>query len=70
MTTIRRSITVDASEKGLGATLLQIVQHLAFASKKLTPIERRYAQIEKECLAIVFDCQRFSQYLARLADLR
>jgi len=59
------TLQCDASEKGLGAALLQNGQPVAFASKTLTPTERRYAQIEKECLAIVFACQRFSQYLSR-----
>ena len=35
----------DAREVVLGAVLLQNGQPLAFASRSLTPIERRYAQI-------------------------
>ncbi|CAB4012918.1 Retrovirus-related Pol poly from transposon [Paramuricea clavata] len=57
------AIQCDASEKGLGASLLQNGQPVAFASRTLTQIERRYAQIE--CLAIVFGCQKFSQYISR-----
>ena len=59
------TLQCDASEKGLGAVLLQNSQLVAFASKTLSPTERRYAQIEKECLVIVFACQRFSQYISR-----
>lgn len=59
------TIQCDASEKGLGATLLQNGQPVAFASRTLTPVEQRYAQIEKECLAIVFACSKFSQYITR-----
>ena len=48
------TIQCDASESGLGATLLQNGQPVAFASRSLSAVERRYAQKEKECLAIVF----------------
>ena len=57
------SIQCDSSETGLGAALLQDGQPVAFASRTLTPTERGYAQIEKECLAIVFSCDRFNQYI-------
>ena len=53
----------DASERGLGATLMQEGQPVTFASKALSKTEQGYAQIEKECLAIVFACERFDQYL-------
>ena len=55
-------IQCDASEKGLGAALLQKGQPIAFASRALTDVETRYAQIEKEMLAIVFSLQKFHQY--------
>ena len=57
------TIQCDASEKGLGATLLQQGQPVAFISRSLTKAEQNYAQIEKECLAIVFACERFNQYI-------
>ena len=38
-------------------------QPIPFASKSLTDAEMRYANIERELLAIVFTCQRFSTYL-------
>ena len=59
------TLQCDASERGLGATLLQNGQPVAFASRTLSLTEQRYAQIEKECLAIVFGCQKFSQYISR-----
>ena len=46
-------IQCDASEKGLGAALLQDGKPVAFASRALTDTETRYAQFEKELLAIV-----------------
>ena len=55
------TLQCDASKRGLGAVIPQNGQPVAFASKTLLPTERRYAQIEKECLAIMFACQRFSQ---------
>jgi len=56
-------IQCGASESGLGTTLLQEGQPVAFASWSLSTVELRYAQIEKECLAIAFACSRFNQYL-------
>ena len=55
-------IQCDASEYGLGAALLQEDQPLAYISRALTDTETRYAQIEKELLAIVYSCERFHQY--------
>ena len=58
----RLVIQCDASQKGLGAALLQDGQPLAYASRALTETETRYAQIEKELLAIVYGCEKFHQY--------
>ena len=58
----------DASEKGLGASLLQDGKPIAYAITcvcnyiALTCTETNYAQIEKELLAIVFGVERFHQY--------
>ena len=63
------TVQADASLRGLGACLIQ--QHkgkdqlIAFASKSLMDVETRYANIERELLAIVFACQHFSTYLLR-----
>ena len=57
----RKELTIqcDASEKGLGSALLQNGKPVAYASRALTETERRYAQIEKEMLAIVYSLERF-----------
>ena len=56
-------IHVDASLRGLGAALVQDGKPVAFASKALTPTEQRYANIERELLAIVFGVERFHTYV-------
>ena len=56
------TIQCDASQNGLGAALMQLGQPVAYASRTLTPAETRYAQIEKELLAIIFACDRFDAY--------
>ena len=56
-------LQVDASMKGLGATLIQEGKPIAFASKALTDTESRYANIERELLAVVYGCERFHTYL-------
>ena len=61
----RKPVTVqaDASQRGLGACLLQEGEPIAYASKSLTDTETRYANIERELLAIVFACQWFNTYV-------
>ena len=56
-------IQVETSSRGLGAALIQEGKPIAFASKSLTEIEQRYANIEWELLAVVFGCKRFRTYI-------
>ena len=63
-------VTSDSSSYGLGSVLSQ--KHgdnwkpVAYASRALTETESRYAQIEKEALAITWSCEKFSHYLIGL----
>ena len=57
------TIQVNASQVGLGAALLQDNKPIAFASKTLTNAECRYANIEREMLAVVFGVERFHTYI-------
>lgn len=57
------TISVDASQNGLGAVLLQNGKPCAYASKSLTETQKRYAVIEKELLGIVYGCEKFEQYI-------
>lgn len=57
------TISVDASNSGVGAVLLQNDMPVAYASKAFTSSQMSWAQIEKELYAIVFGCERFRQYV-------
>ena len=41
---------------------MQLGKPIAYASRALTDTEERYAQIEKEMLAIVFSLEKYNQY--------
>ncbi len=61
-------LSVDASMKGLGAALIQNGDIVAYASRAITP-EQRYAQIEKEMLAVVFGCTRMHKLIYGVKEL-
>ena len=56
-------LVVDGSPVGLGAILVQNDQPVAYASRALTEVERRYSQTEREALAIVWGVEYFHLYL-------
>ena len=60
-------LVTDASDIAVSAVLKQRVNGqlapVAFYSKLLGAAERRYSTYEKECLAIVFGCERARSYL-------
>jgi hypothetical protein len=62
-------ISCDASQKGLGAVLMQGGHPVTYASKALTKTEEAYAQIEKEMLAIVFALKKFHTYVYGRRDI-
>ncbi|XP_059415130.1 Fc receptor-like protein 5 [Carassius carassius] len=57
------TIQANSSKDGLGACLLQEGHPVCYASRALTDTEQRYAQIEKELLAILFAARKFHHYI-------
>ena len=60
-------IAADASSYGLGAVVLQegpdTWKPSSFIPRSMTTTEAKYAQIEKEALAVTWACERSSNYI-------
>lgn len=58
---------VDAGPHGLGAVLVQPHSHInkvvACASCSLTPVQKRYSQIERELLAVTWAVERYKMFI-------
>ena len=66
-------ITTDAHKSGLGAALLQgetkeIAKPVAYASRKTTPAESRYPQMDLEAMGVDFGLRRFRNYILGAPD--
>ena len=57
------TIQVDASSHALGAVLMQNGRPVEYATKALTDTQKRYSQVEKELLAVLFGCRKFHYYV-------
>ncbi|KAE8745059.1 hypothetical protein FOCC_FOCC008310 [Frankliniella occidentalis] len=62
----------DASMVGVGAVLKHLIVNadgsvsefpVCYASRTMTPVERRYSQLDREALSLIFGVTHFHQYL-------
>ena len=65
-------VSADACTHGIGGVLLQKDKDgwkpVFYSSRSLTETEQRYAQIEKEALAMTWSCERFEDFLVGLKN--
>lgn len=61
-------IAADASSNGIGCAMLQLredgsLRPVQYAAASFSDTERRYAQVEREALALVFAVKKFHRYI-------
>ena len=62
------TVSADASSYALGVVLLQKqpydeLRPVAYATRAMSGVEQRYAQIQKKALATTWACERYSNFL-------
>ena len=57
------TIQVDASNVGVGATLIQEDKVIEYHSRALTSAQQHYSNIEREAYALVNDVEHFHHYI-------
>ena len=67
---LETELLVDASPTGIGAILTQkenstnaTPRVICYSSRTLSEVEKRYSQIEREALAIMWGCEKYHLYL-------
>ena len=58
----KATVTTDTSEKAIGGVLSQEGHPIIYVSRKSTPAEQDYSNIEREALVIVFVVTRLKQF--------
>ena len=57
----------DASPVGIGAVLSHVVdgieRPIAYASRSLNPAERKYSQLDREALSVIFGVKKFHKFI-------
>ena len=67
-------VSADSSRVGPGAGIYmqkgKELKSIALASRTLTESEQKWAQIELECLSLVYACKKFSRYLIGIESFK